>query len=347
MGIERVIGHIEGVPVGMVFHRRKNVQHALLHQTNQKGISWLLDKDGSKVGDAIVLHGGYVDDEDHWEWIRYTGASEGKDKDDSTGKLLRSQSWSYTDNAALLLSYERGYPIRVIRGYEGDPRYSPSDSYRYDGLYEITEVRTATSKYPAPDGSPIDICQFDLRRLRDQEQVQTSVERHVIDVLEELDHEQDEQGDGQQEGEEPPGEQWDVEKFPRSRSMRVRRLIRDTAAAQRIKQLYEGECQLCGLRLTGPDGSPYSQGAHIRPLGKPHHGPDVEPNILCLCPNCHVRLDIGAIAVDEDWSVIVRSDLAGARLLPKLTMRDSHRVHPEYLRYHRKYWEQRASDQES
>ncbi|MEW2076616.1 YDG/SRA domain-containing protein [Streptomyces sp. NPDC012403] len=327
MRIERVIGHIEGVPVGMVFHRRKDVQHAQLHQTNQKGISWLLDKDGSKVGDAIVLHGGYVDDEDDWERIQYTGASAGKDKD-STGRLLRSQSWSYEDNAALRLSYERGYPIRVIRGYKGDSRYSPSNSYRYDGLYEITEVRTTPSKQPAPDGSPIDICQFDLRRLPEPNQVQTPAERHLIEVLEELDD-----------------EPTHVEKFPRSRSMRVRRLVRDTAAAQRIKQLYEGECQLCGLRLMGPDGSPYSQGAHIRPLGKPHHGPDVEPNILCLCPNCHLRLDIGAITVDEEGSVIVRSDLAGARLLPKLTVRDSHRVHPEYLRYHRRYWEQRASDQ--
>ncbi|MFJ7135987.1 YDG/SRA domain-containing protein [Streptomyces fungicidicus] len=249
MGIERVIGHIEGVPVGMVFHRRGEVQRAQLHQTNQKGISWLLDEDGNKVGDAIVLHGGYVDDEDNWEWIRYTGASEGKDKD-STGRLLRSQSWSYQDNAALQLSYERGHPIRVIRGYKGDPRYSPSNSYRYDGLYEITEVRTASSKQPAPDGSPIDICQFDLKRLPEPSQAQTPVERHLIDVLEEL-------ADNS-----PP-----TEKFPRSRSTQVRRLIRDTVAAQRIKQLYEGECQLCGLRLTGPDGRPYSEGAHIRPLG--------------------------------------------------------------------------------
>jgi 5-methylcytosine-specific restriction endonuclease McrA len=339
VGIERVIGHIEGVPVGALFHRRLDVQRAQLHQTNQRGISWLVDTDGSKVGDAIVLHGGYADDEDHWEWIRYTGASEGRDKD-STGRLLRSQSWSYTDNAALRLSHERRHPIRVIRGYEGDPRYSPSNSYRYDGLYEITDVRTATSKFPAPDGSPIDICQFDLRRLPDQRQVQTSVERRVIEVLEELDDERAEQENGQQEHAEPLGEHQSVERFPESRSMRVRRLIRDTAAAQRIKQLYEGECQLCGLRLVGPDGRPYSEGAHIRPLGRPHHGPDVEPNILCLCPTCHVRLDIGAIAVAEDGSVLVRADLSGARLLPKLTVKDGHRVHPEYLRYHRTYWEQ-------
>ncbi|MFC5959319.1 YDG/SRA domain-containing protein [Streptomyces pratens] len=331
MEIERVIGHIDGVPVGAVFHRRLNVMRAKLHQTNQRGISWLEDQDGRKVGDAIVLHGGYEDDEDHWDWIRYTGASKNEDKEPS-GRLLRSQSWLYVDNAALRLSYERGHPIRVIRGYEGDPRYSPFDSYRYDGLYMITDVRTATSKRPAPDGAPIDICQFDLRRLLGREQVQTPLERRVADVLAELDDEQDQQGDEQQY----------VEKFPRSRSMRVRRLVRDTAAAERIKQLYEGVCQLCGLRLVGPDDEPYSEGAHIRPLGKPHHGPDVEPNILCLCPNCHVRLDVGAIAIGEDWSVIARADVSGAKLLSKLAVKDGHRVHQEHFRYHRRYWEKKG-----
>jgi hypothetical protein len=293
---------------------------AQLHQTNQRGISWLEDEDGSKVGDAIVLNGGYDDDEDHWHAIRYTGASPDADKDPQTKKLLRSQSWSYMDNAALRLSYERGYPIRVIRGYKGDPRYSPSDAYRYDGLYEITDVRTATSKSPAPDGSEIKVCQFDLRRLPEPVQTQTDLERQVVEALEELDEQQDE------------------ERFPRSRRVRVRRLVRDTATAQRIKDLYDGGCQLCGLRLVGPDEKPYSEGAHIRPLGKPHHGPDVEPNILCLCPNCHVRLDIGAVVVDEDWSVVVQADVFGAPLLPKLTVKRGHGVHPGYFRYHREYW---------
>ncbi|MEU3945772.1 YDG/SRA domain-containing protein [Streptomyces sp. NPDC029526] len=321
MGIERVIGHIEGVPVGSVFHRRLDVQRAHLHQTNQRGISWLVDTDGSRVADAIVLHGGYVDDQDEWELIKYTGASEGKDKD-STGRLLRSQSWSYRDNAALLLSYERRYPIRVIRGYEGDPRYSPSNAYRYDGLYEIVDVRTAASQQPAPDGAQIDICQFDLRRLPDQNQVQTSVERRLMGLLDEL-YEADAR----------------EERFPRSRTMRVRRLIRDTAAVQRIKRLYGGRCQMCGLRLLGPDDTPYSEGAHIRPLGRPHHGPDIEPNILCLCPNCHVRLDIGAVVLGEAHTIIARADLSGSTLLPRLTVEDGHGVHPDYLDYHRRYWE--------
>ncbi|MFJ9377788.1 YDG/SRA domain-containing protein [Streptomyces sp. NPDC101455] len=168
MEIERVIGHVEGVDVGAVFHRRLDVMRAKLHRTNQKGISWLADEDGSEVGDAVVLNGGYEDDEDHWTWVRYTGASPDKDKDEKTKSLLRSQSWTYRDNAALKRSYERSHPVRVIRGYGGDSRYSLSDDYRYDGLYKITAVRTAVSKSTAPDGSKIEICQFDLARLPDE-----------------------------------------------------------------------------------------------------------------------------------------------------------------------------------
>ncbi|MEU5341247.1 YDG/SRA domain-containing protein [Streptomyces sp. NPDC020766] len=324
MEIERVIGHVEGAAVGDVFHRRLDVLRAKLHRANQKGISWLADKDGSEVGDAIVLHGGYEDDEDHWTWVRYTGASPDKDKDATTGKLLRSQSWLYQDNAALKRSYERKYPIRVIRGFEGDPRYSLPDDYRYDGLYEITEIRTAISKSLAPDGSEIEICQFDLKRLADPLQEPTSVERRIVEMLEELDEKQE-------------------EKFPEVRTLKVQRLVRDAAAARRVKKLYAGECQLCGLRMEGPDGKPYSEGAHIKPIGMPHNGPDVEPNILCLCPNCHVRLDIGAVVVADDWSIIVRAGMFGADVLPKLTMKGWHKVHPDYVRYHREQWEQQAS----
>lgn len=320
MEIERVIGHVAGAPVGKVFHRRLDVLRAKLHRANQKGISWLVDEDGREVADAIVLHGGYEDDEDHWDWVRYTGASPDKDKDQSTGKLLRSQSWSYRDNAALKLSYERKHPIRVIRGYEGDSRYSLPDDYRYDGLYEITAIRTAISKSLAPDGSEIKICQVDMERLPDRLQVRSSVEREVIEALDELD------------------EHRDREKFPDVRTMQVQRLVRDAAASRRVKGLYGGACQLCGLRMVGPDGKPYSEGAHIRPLGKPHYGPDVEPNILCLCPNCHVRLDIGVVVIERDWSIMVRAGLFGDDLLPKLEMKGWHKVHPDYIRYHREWW---------
>ncbi|MPY53353.1 YDG/SRA domain-containing protein [Streptomyces acidicola] len=339
---ERRIGHIEGIAPGAEYRRRIPLQRAKLHRDNQRGISWLADEDGAEVADAIVLHGGYEDDEDHWTWVRYTGASPDADKYEVNGvkKLLRSQSWAYRDNAALMRSYERGHPIRVIRGWEGDSRYSPIDCYRYDGLYEITEARAAVSRSPAPDGTPVKICQVDLERLPDEFQDPTSIEGRISNLLERqkglLQEELEPVGSEIEEGTEEEAQQG--EKFPETRSAQVQRLVRDAAVTRNVKALYDGECQVCGLRLLGPDGKPYSEGAHIRPLGKPHRGPDVEPNVLCLCPNCHVRLDIGAIVVDDDWSIIVRAAVLGGNVRPKLKRHRKHKIHLDYVRYHRKRW---------
>lgn len=63
---ERRIGHIGGIAPGAEFHRRVQVQHSNLHGDIVRGISSLEDEDGSSVADAIVLHGGYQDDEDDW-----------------------------------------------------------------------------------------------------------------------------------------------------------------------------------------------------------------------------------------------------------------------------------------
>jgi hypothetical protein len=346
----RRIGHIEGIASGAEFHRRKEVKRNNLHRDTMRGISWLPDEDGNDVADAIVLQGGYDDDRDDWGWVRYTGASPDSEKykDGGIPKLLRSQSWAYQDNAALKRSYERKHPIRVIRGWKGDPRYSPIDCYRYDGLYQIVEIRTALSKWPAPDGTPIDICQFDLTRLPDALQDPTSVEQHIAELLDQHhelevlpqdeleaadDDVEEDIADGDVELGAPQGE-----KFPKSRTARIQRLVRDAAVSRNVKDLHDGECQMCGLRLVGPDGRPYSEGAHLRPLGTPHCGPDVEPNVLCLCPNCHVRLDIGAIVIEDDWSIIVRAGALGGNVLPKLRERKQHKVHLDYIRYHRKHW---------
>ncbi|MFF3498372.1 HNH endonuclease [Streptomyces sp. NPDC003247] len=171
----------------------------------------------------------------------------------------------------------------------------------------------------------------------------TSAEREVAEVLgqqevllslgaESVDGAHDEDGSSE-------AAEW--EKFPTTRATRVQRIVRDAATVRRIKELYDHECQMCGLRLVGPDEKPYSEGAHIKPLGSPHKGPDVERNVLCLCPNCHVRLDIGAVVIAEDWSIVVRAGLFGDQLRDKLKVNRKHKVHEEYVRYHRELWEGR------
>jgi putative restriction endonuclease len=86
-----------------------------------------------------------------------------------------------------------------------------------------------------------------------------------------------------------------VEPGPASRvATTVQRLVRSTQVVQRAKELHSCACQVCGSAIEVRGGW-YAEGAHVRPLGHPHNGPDVLANVLCLCPNDHVRFDFGAI----------------------------------------------------
>ncbi len=91
------------------------------------------------------------------------------------------------------------------------------------------------------------------------------------------------------------------------------RILRDTALARRIKADQKFTCQICSTRIVLGDGSPYAEAHHVKPLGAPHNGPDHPGNIVCLCPNCHVMFDYGAIFAD-----------------PALLAN----VHPNFIHYH-------------
>jgi predicted restriction endonuclease len=85
-----------------------------------------------------------------------------------------------------------------------------------------------------------------------------------------------------------------------------------------IKEVHSDTCQICRCRLELTTGSYYSEGHHLKPLGEPHNGPDVAGNILCVCPNCHAKLDFGAIRIDV-------ADLHKA---------PGHPIRPEFIDYH-------------
>jgi predicted HNH restriction endonuclease len=78
------------------------------------------------------------------------------------------------------------------------------------------------------------------------------------------------------------------------------RILRDTTLARKVKESHKYRCQICGETLKLADGTPYAEAHHVMPLGKPHNGPDVRSNILCVCPNDHVLLDYGSIKLDGD-----------------------------------------------
>ena len=209
-------------------------------------------------------------------------------RDPNSGQQVADQEFA-RGNAGLARNKILGLPVRVIRGSQLDSRFAPEHGYRYDGLYNVDQFWEETGKSGF------------------------KVWRYRLVNINALSHPPIKEGE-----ERPP--------LPARRQTTTMRIVRDTEKSRRVKELYDYTCQVCGVRLETPTG-PYAEGAHIKPLGIPHNGPDEESNILCLCPNHHVLLDDGAIAFADDFRVI---GLGGeSQLFLK------HDVRPEYVRYHR------------
>jgi predicted restriction endonuclease len=101
----------------------------------------------------------------------------------------------------------------------------------------------------------------------------------------------------------------------------VYRILRDTELARQLKQAYAYCCQICGYSIKLADGSYYAEAHHIRPLGKPHCGPDCLENLIVLCPNHHAMCDYGAIKL----------------VIDDLRIKEGHNIDPKYIAYHNKY----------
>lgn len=95
------------------------------------------------------------------------------------------------------------------------------------------------------------------------------------------------------------------------------RIVRDTPLTRALKLLHKHECQICGDTIELPRGR-YSEAHHIKPLGSPHSGPDIENNILILCPNHHVLCDFGGIELS----------------LGKIRLHPQHTISEQFVNYH-------------
>lgn len=109
----------------------------------------------------------------------------------------------------------------------------------------------------------------------------------------------------------------------------IQRIVRNTELAIHVKELYDYTCQVCQTQVTTSAGL-YAEAAHIQPLGRPHNGPDVLANLLCLCPNHHVMFDFGGFGVADDLTLV---GLAG-----RLYQKTSHRIDRQFLTYHRDHF---------
>jgi putative restriction endonuclease len=285
------------VPIGSIFKNRTEVRAAGLHKHPMAGIDY--EPGGSAL--SIVVSGGYKEDKDFGNRIIYTGqggqSSPGSNKQVEDQKLIRG-------NQALVISHLMQSPIKVIRGAGGDKKFSPSSGYRYDGYFLVTNH---WFDYSA-DG-PL-VIRFELNQIEDQtfeisEQTISDTGKSKI----------------------PVGNQTPQRKIQSPTST----ISRDPKVTKWIKETYKDCCQICSLTLTTPS-STYSQGAHIQGLGDPHNGKDTVNNMLCLCPNCHILFDFGAIYIQEDLKTI--KNLI-TNTVQKLTIHKNHKLDLESVIHHR------------
>jgi putative restriction endonuclease len=253
----------------------------------------------SDGADSIVISGGYEDDEDYGDLIIYTGHG---GNDPATGHQIEDQQFR-RGNLALARNADEGRPVRVVRGAGGNPQHSPATGFRYDGLYAVDAYWSDVGR------SGFLIWRYRLIKLDDPAELRRA------------------------EPEEP-----DAEKPTPRADVTVQRLVRSTQVTRHVKELYDHTCQVCGTRVDTLAG-PYAEGAHIRALGRPHDGPDVVGNVLCLCPNDHVRFDKGAIVITDELDVI---DRTMGQVIAKLRTVAVHRIDVEHLRYHRAHFAESA-----
>ena len=185
-------------------------------------------------------------------------------KDSNSTKQVADQSVDAPGNAGLVTSMIQALPVRVVRGAHKSSPFAPPAGYRYAGLFLVTEFIEKVGK----DG--FQIVQFRLDRLPEQDP-------YISSSPSELD--------------------------PAYATTVVTGEFATPRSLVRLKTIYDFACQACGTSIEGFQGRLYAEGAHVRPLGKPHLGADVLDNLLCLCPNHHTQLDNGGLFIRKDMTI--------------------------------------------
>jgi putative restriction endonuclease len=237
-----------------------------------------------------------MDDEDMGDVIIYTGEG---GRDPNTGRQIADQRL-ISGNKALAENHLSGIPIRVHRGKTHVPDMPDGFRYRYDGLYRVARYW----QEPGRDG-------FKIWRFR--------IER---DLISEYEPSPENLADGQS----AKVEVLSGNETPKRSQFTVARIVRSTAVGEWVKRLHDSTCQICGTKLITMAGA-YAESCHIKPLGRPHNGPDITENILCLCPNCHVLLDELALWINEDLSI--------EGIDHRLRVHPAHKISSDFLQYHR------------
>ncbi|MBZ9655411.1 HNH endonuclease [Phyllobacterium lublinensis] len=119
------------------------------------------------------------------------------------------------------------------------------------------------------------------------------------------------------------------------------RSLRDRAFRQLVGHAYGMTCAMTGISMRAPDQTYEVESAHIMPVEA--GGPDSASNGIALSRCVHWMFDKGLLSIDADYRILKSRRYFETRIdgllngsgqiaLPKT---DSHRPHPDYLRYHR------------
>ena len=218
-------------------------------------------------------------------------------QDTPGGKQIADQEFT-KGNRGLQLSHEYGLPVRVTRGHQ--IKNGPVSGYRYDGLYFVENYERSIGT------RGFKICRFHLVS-------ENSLSKLEMEI----------------------GSSFKPNYKATIRTEQVvAKLKRDVSLSEKVKKLHDYTCQICGVRLTSPSG-PIAIGAHIRGLGRPHNGPDVIQNMLCLCPNHHDQFDKLAYYIEPSTFLIKGLDDFEEKSLRK---NKRHKVDPEFLLYHKEQY---------
>jgi len=217
-------------------------------------------------------------------------------KDPNSSRQIADQSIDAPGNAGLITSRVLGLPVRVTRGPHPGSEYAPPAGYQYAGLFIVSDWWLAKGK------QGFDIVRFRLDRIAEQAPLWATNA---------------------------------AEADPAFATSTVTRRIRDTALSRHVKSIYGNRCQLCDVAIPGLGDRMYSEGAHVKPLGRPHLGSDSLSNLLCLCPNHHVQLDIGGMVFSDSLAAV---SLADETVLGALTFKTGHHIDLSNVQYHRNHW---------
>lgn len=172
----------------------------------------------------------------------------------------------------------------------------PDSGYRYDGLYYVRSYERVKGK------NGFYICRFYLHSDITAKALEKNLQKNYTAV--------------------------------ERKDITVNKLSRNVKLSEKIKKIYSYRCQVCNVLLEKPGGA-IAIGAHIMGLGKPHNGPDIIENMLCLCPNHHDQFDALSFYIEPaNYDIKGLSDLAGS----KLRIEKGHNPDAEFLEYHKQQY---------